>query len=89
MLLIFLMKNNTSNDILEDACGRVSLKIHLEATFLWHKVPSDFTFIKYCEITLWCSCINLHAHQQGLTVPISPCSVLLDFKLFANLTAME
>lgn len=83
------MKNNTSNDILEDAWGRVSLKIHLEATFLWHRVSSVFTFITYCDITLWCICINLHAHQQELTVPISPCSVLLNFKLLANLTDMK
>lgn len=80
------MKNNASNDMLEDACGmHVSLGIHLEATFLWQEVSSVFTFIKYCEITLWCSCINLHAHQQRLTGPISPCSVLLGFKLFASL----
>ena len=39
--------------------------------------------------TLWCGYINLHAHQHGLKVLISPYLVLSDLKNFVSLLVMK
>lgn len=61
--------------------------MHVAAGFPGHRGPYIFTLSRYCEITLWGGCVHSHAHQQGLTV--SPYPVLLDFKVFANLTGRK